>query len=88
MPSSKFLRRFEMQRVERRYTRSVGIYPDEISHPSLGNKPRDLICGVPVRIYKKSAVALADVFYEEVNQERGFPHSAHTLDVAMFGGVY
>ena len=77
-----------MQRVERRYKRSVGIYPDEISHPSLGNKLRDLICGVAVRVNKKSAVALADVFNEEVNQERGFPHSAHTLDIAMFRGVY
>ena len=40
-----------------------------------------------MRVNKKSAVALADVFNEEVYEQGGLAHAAHPFDVYMLRGV-
>jgi hypothetical protein len=58
-----------------------------ISHAVFRNEPGDLICRVAVRINKKPAVALADVFDEKIYEEGGFADATHTLHIYVFGGV-
>src|ERR1035441_2004394 len=76
-----------MERVERRHEGRVRVYPDKIPHPAFRNELGNLVGGVAVRVNKKSAVALADVFDEEIDEQRGLAHAGHPLDVYMPGGV-
>src|ERR1700728_4655088 len=76
-----------MERIERRDEGSIGVDPDEVPHPALGNQPSDLVGGVPVRINKKTAVALADVLDEKVDEQCGLSHAAHSLQINVLRGV-
>ena len=53
-----------------------------------GNELCDLVGSVAVRINKKSAVALADLFDEKVNEERGFADTRHALDIHVLRSAY
>jgi hypothetical protein len=67
--------------------RRVGVDPNEITHPIFGYEPSNLVGGVTVRINKKTAVALADVFDEKIYEERGLADARHALDVYVLRSV-
>ena len=66
----------------------VGINPNEIAHPVLGNQACDLVSGVPVGIYKKTAAAgVPDVGNEQVHEERRLADATHAFQIYMLGAV-
>ncbi|HEY1757924.1 MAG TPA: hypothetical protein VGG72_21320 [Bryobacteraceae bacterium] len=77
-----------MKRIKRRHERSIRVDPDEISHPALWDEARDLVGGVAVRVDKEAAVALPDVFDEEIHEQGGLAHAAHSFKVYVLCGIY
>lgn len=77
-----------MEWVKRRDERSIRVYPYKVAHPALGDEFGDLIGSIAVRVNKKAAVALADVFNEEVYEQGGLAHAAHSGYVHVFGRIY